>query len=297
MKIGVSLPVRELRDDLGAIRAFAQAAEALGFTHLRVPEQIARADSGHLHEPLTLLAWVAGVTESIELVPSVLALPARQTLLVAKQAAEIDILSGGRLRLGVGLGSSRREYGSLGQDFATRGRRCTEQMQLLRRLWTEREVDFEGEFDRVSRNGIDPLPIQRPIPMWIGGASVPSAPVIERIGRHADGWFAICAPDDFADLRARIDDVARAAGRDPAQIGAESGVGIQGRSDAEWLDLVEARRATGVTHLCMRTLGADLDGGAHLAALAHVHRRLEEAGFSLDRVEERPAVGEPGERG
>jgi probable F420-dependent oxidoreductase len=277
MRIGVSLPVRELRDDLGAIRAFSQRAEGLGFTHLRVPDQVARKDSGPLHESLTLLSWVAGCTSSIELVPSVVVLPSRQTVLFAKQAAEIDQLSSGRLRLGIGVGSSREEYESLGQDFETRGRRCSEQMQLLRELWTRPLVTFEGEFDRIRENGIDPLPIQRPIPMWIGGASSPSPPVVERIGRHADGWFAICAPEQFSGIRAQIDAVAREAGRDPREIGAESGVGIQGRSDTEWLDLVATRRATGVTHLCMRTLGGDLNAHEHLQALEHIHRLLNDA--------------------
>jgi probable F420-dependent oxidoreductase len=276
MKIGVSLPVRELKDDLAAIRDFAQLAEELGYTHLRVPDQVARQESGHLHEPLTLLSWIAGVTSSIELVPSVIALPARQTVLFAKQAAEIDLLSSGRLRLGIGVGANRREYGSLGQDFSTRGRRCSEQMQLLRRLWTEPEVTFEGEFDRVSKNGIDPLPIQRPIPMWIGGASVPTRPVLERIGKHADGWFAICAPEQYADIRAQIDAFAREAGRDPAEIGAESGVRVPGRTEEEWLALVEARRATGVTHLCMRTLDGHLGAKEHLDMLRDIHQRLNE---------------------
>ena len=179
VKIGVSLPVRELADDLAAIRDFAGLAEELGFTHLRIPEQIARKDSGHLHEPLTLLSYLAACTSAIGLVPSVLILPARQTVLVAKQAAEIDRLSGGRLRLGVGVGRSRAEFQALGQDFATRGRRCSEQMGLLKQLWTQDEVVFEGEFDQVDHVGIDPLPIQRPIPMWIGGASAPSEPVFD----------------------------------------------------------------------------------------------------------------------
>jgi alkanesulfonate monooxygenase SsuD/methylene tetrahydromethanopterin reductase-like flavin-dependent oxidoreductase (luciferase family) len=254
MKIGVSLPVRELRDDLSAIRDFAQLAEELGFTHLRVPDQVARPQSGHLHEPMALLCWVAATTASIELVPSVIVLPARQTLMVAKQAATLDVLSGGRLRLGVGVGGSRDEYTGLGQDFSTRGRRCSEQMQLLRRLWTEPEVHFEGEFDRIDGNGIDPLPIQKPIPLWIGGASAPSAPVLRRIGAFA-----------------------RAVGRDPASIDAESGVGIAGRSEQEWMEIVAARRATGVTHLCMRTLGGDLDASGHLAALRRIRELLDGA--------------------
>jgi probable F420-dependent oxidoreductase len=278
MRIGVSLPVRELRDDLGAIREFAQRAEEFGYTHLRIPEQIARQDSGHLHEPLTLLAYLAGCTSRIELVPSVLVLPARQTVLVAKQAAEIDRLSGGRLRLGIGVGGNKREYRALGQDFSTRGRRCTEQMQLLKRLWTEDDVLFEGEFDTVKHVGIDPLPIQRPIPMWIGGASLPSEPVLCRIGAHADGWFALCAPEEYAGIRARIDEHARAAGRDPATIGAESGLGVPGRSEAEWLGLLDARQSTGITHLCMRTLGGELDAPGHLDLLQRIHAILRDKG-------------------
>ncbi len=279
MKIGVSLPVRELEDDLAAIRDFAALAESLGFTHLRIPEQIVRKDSGHLHETLTLLAYLAGCTTTIGLVPSVLVLPARQTALVAKQAAEIDILSGGRLRLGIGVGRSRREFQALGQDFASRGRRCSEQMQLLRRLWTEEEVVFEGEFHRLNGVGIDPLPIQRPIPIWIGAASVPSEPVLRRIGEHADGWFALCSPEEYPDLRARIDEYARKAGRDPRDVGAESGIGIHGRTEAEWLGILDDRKATGVTHLCMRTLGGGLSAKRHLDALTGIHRILSEKGY------------------
>jgi len=278
MRIGVSLPVRELRDDLGAIREFAQLAEELGFTHLRIPEQIIRKESGHLHEPLTLLAYLAGLTRAIELVPSVLVLPARQTALLAKQAAEIDILCAGRLRLGVGVGSSRREFQALGENFATRGRRCSEQMQLLKRLWTEPSVDWVGEFHTVRGVGIDPLPIQQPIPMWIGGGSIPSEPVLRRIGEHADGWFALCAPEEYADLRVKIEGFATSAGRDPHAIGAESGLGIHGRSRSEWLSLLTARQQTGITHLCMRTLGGELDAAEHLAALRSVHHILEGEG-------------------
>ena len=255
MKIGVSLPVRELEDDLAAIRDFAALAESLGFTHLRIPEQIVRKDSGHLHEPLTLLAYLAGCTTTIGLVPSVLVLPARQTALVAKQAAEIDILSGGRLRLGIGVGRSRREFQALGQDFASRGRRCSEQMQLLRRLWTEEEVVFEGEFHRLNGAGIDPLPIQRPIPMWIGGAGVPSEPVLRRIGEQADGWFALCAPEEYSGLRARIDEYALKACRNPQDIGAESGIGIHGRTEAEWLGILEARKGASRICACARSAG------------------------------------------
>ncbi len=277
MKVGISLPVRELRDDLGAIRAFTVRAEELGFTHLRIPDQIARPEAGHLHEPLTLLAYLAAVTERIELVPSVLVTPARQTVWLAKLAAGVDHLSGGRLRMGIGVGGNAAEYGALGVPFATRGRRCSEQMELLRRLWTEEQVSFQGEFDTVEGNGINPLPIQRPIPLWIGGSvGEPPAPVLERIGRLADGWFALCEPEELPAITEKIRKIAVGAGRDPDAIGAESGVGIGGRSEEEWSGIVLARRASGVSHLCMRTLGAELDADGHLRAMERIRVVLDD---------------------
>ena len=182
MKIGISLPVREMQNDVGAIKEFAQLADELGFNHLRVPDQVLRPDSGHLHESLTLMAYVAALTDRIELVPSVVVLPSRQTALVAKQAAELDVLSNGRLRLGIGVGKNEEEYKSMGQTFSTRGARCDEQLRLLRRLWTEPVVDFQGIWDQVQGSGLNPLPIQQPIPVWIGAKALPVKSVIERIG-------------------------------------------------------------------------------------------------------------------
>ncbi len=271
MRIGVSLPVRELKDDLAAVRDFAQAAEELGFTHLRVPDQVARPTSGPLHEPLTLLSYVAALTSRIELVPSVIVLPVRQTALVAKQAAEIDVLSGGRLRLGVGVGGNREEYLALGQDFHTRGQRCEEQIELLKLLWTQETVDFEGRWDRVANTGINPLPVQRPIPIWIGASSAtllaPSEPVLRRIARHADGWFAIIPPGEVLKVLTNLRRHAEDAGRDPSQIGTEGGVGVCGRTPEEWMQIVKEWRDAGATHVCMRTLGGGLDAAGHIEAL------------------------------
>ena len=151
-------------------------------------------------------------------------------------------------------------------------------MRLLKLLWTLPEVSFDGEFDQLSKVGIDPLPIQRPIPMWIGAAVLPSEPVLKRIGEHADGWFALCSPEEYPALRARIDEHARAAGRDPAAIGSESGIGIHGRTEEEWLGILHARKNAGATHLCMRTLGGELDAKGHLDALTRVHQILVEEG-------------------
>ena len=277
MRIGISLPVRELQNDMAAMRDFAQTADELGFTHLRVPELLIRPGSGELHESLTLLSWVAALTTNIELVPSVIILPARQTVMVAKQAATIDVLSGGRLRLGVGIGGSAEEYAALGQDFHTRGRRCDEQLELLRLLWTQDSVDFEGRWDRVEGAGIGPLPVQRPIPVWIGpggGAPLPER-VLRRIGRFADGWFAIVPREHVASTQEAIVRHAEEAGRDPADIGIEGAVGVAAGANAEWLADVDAWEGVGATHLCLRTLGADLDAAGHLAALRAAREVLD----------------------
>lgn len=271
MQVGVSLPVRELENDIGAIREFAQAAEESGLRHLRVPDQVIRPGNKPLHEPLTLLAFIAACTSTIELVPSIIVLPVRQTALVAKQAAGIDVLSGGRLRLGIGVGGNAAEYAAMGIDFHTRGARCSEQMQLLKRLWREDEITFRGRFDTIVESGINPLPQKRAIPMWIGASSNPGDAVVERIGQHADGWFVLASPADYPDLRARIDAAATAANRDPGNIGTEAGVAVVGEREAEWQSRVSNWHATGLTHLCLRTLGGALRGGdQHIARLREV---------------------------
>jgi probable F420-dependent oxidoreductase len=267
MRIGVSLPVRELGDDIGAIKAFAQAAEELGLTHLRVPEQIIRPGSGALHEPLTMMTLIAGATEKIELVPSVLILPARQTVLVAKQAASLDRLSGGRLRLGIGVGKDPVEYEALGADFTNRGARCEEQMGLLNRLWTEETVSFEGRWHKISDAGINPLPIQKPIPMWIGASGVPAQRIRRRIGTLANGWFVLASPEEYPEIRDDIHRAAEAAGRDPSSIGAEAGVAVVGPREKEWKSRVAGWRDMGLTHLCLRTLGGGLKPEEHIVRL------------------------------
>ena len=276
MRVGVSLPVRELGNDMGAIRAFAQAADDIGYTHLRVPDQVLRPGSGALHEPMMLLAYVAAVTERIELVPSVIVTPARQTVLLAKQAAELDILAGGRVRLGVGVGGSAPEYAALNQDFGTRGARVEEQLDLMRALWTREQVDFEGRWDSVRGAGLSPLPVQRPIPVWIGASGVPVARIRTRIGRQADGWFVLCSPDEFPGIRDDIAAAARAAGRDPESIGTEAGVAVVGPRAPEWRDRVRGWRAMGLTHLCLRTLGGGLAPEEHLGKMEEAYGELAE---------------------
>jgi len=270
MKIGVSLPVREMAGDIGAIRDFAQTAEGLGLTHLRVPEQILRPGNKHLHESMMLLSYVAAITTRIELVPSVVMLPARQTVLFAKQAAELDVLSGGRVRLGIGVGTSKAEYDFLGIEFITRGRRCDQQIALLKRLWTEDEVEFDGEFDRVSGAGLNPLPVQQPIPLWVGARPVPGNAIKRRIGQQCDGWFVLCDPDQFPGVRDGIAAEAMAVNRDPEEIGMEAGVAVVGEREAEWQSRVANWRKAGLTHLCLRTLGGGLETTEHIPKLEQV---------------------------
>ena len=276
LKVGVSLPVREMRDDLGALKEFAQGAEELGLTHLRVPDQVFRPKSGHLHEPMMLLSYIAAVTSRIELVPSVIVLPARQTVMFAKQAAELDVLSQGRVRLGIGVGGSREEYESLGEDFSQRGKRCSEQMTLLKQLWCGQSITTAGEFDQISEDTyLDPLPVQRPIPMWIGGAGVPAHSVRRRIGELADGWFVLCDPDAFSALRDSINSYAEAAGRDGANLGMEAGVAVVGPRQAEWQSRVQDWSDRGLTHICLRTLGGGLEVAEHLPTLQAVAEQLK----------------------
>ncbi|MEM9620644.1 MAG: TIGR03619 family F420-dependent LLM class oxidoreductase [Pseudomonadota bacterium] len=267
MRVGISLPVREMAGDLGAIKAFAQAAEDLGLRHLRIPDQVIRPESGHLHEPLSLLCYLAAVTSHIELVPSVLVLPLRQTALVARQTAALDVLSEGRLRLGIGVGANPAEYKAMGVDFHTRGVRCDEQLEVLHQLWTQPVVNFEGEYHHIEDNGIDPRPTRGAIPVWVGARAIPSAPVIRRIGRWASGWFVLAAPEDYTGVKQAIDEAAVAAGRQPADIGTEAGVAVVGPREAEWQSRVSNWHATGLTHLCLRTLGGGLAVDEHIGRM------------------------------
>ena len=201
MRIGVVFPQTELGSDPIVIRDYAQTAEGLGFTHLLAYDHVLGANpdrpggwSGpytHLtpfHEVFVLLSYLAGVTRQLELVTGIVILPQRQTALVAKQTATLDVLSGGRLRLGVGLGWNEVEYTALNENFHTRGKRMEEQVALLRRLWTEPLVDFKGNWHTIPDAGINPLPIQRPIPVWFGGMTEAA---MRRIARLADGWIIL----------------------------------------------------------------------------------------------------------
>jgi probable F420-dependent oxidoreductase len=229
MQLGAFFPTRDMPADHGAIREWAQAAESIGFDFVEVPDHVLAADRNALpdfegpyditdsfHETLVTLAFIAGVTTRIGLASGVLILPQRQTALVAKQTAQLDIVSNGRLRLGVGVGWNTEEYKALGQEWTTRGRRQAEQVELLQHMWTQRTVDFKGDFDSVHHLGLNPLPVQRPIPLWFGGSA---EPVLRRAARFGQGWIPLGDPDELVKERlARLHTYLTENGRVPSGV-------------------------------------------------------------------------------
>lgn len=285
MQVGVVFPQTELGADPGAVRHYAQGAAELGFAHLLTYDHVLGADpaayqgwsgpydiDSMFHEPFVLFGYLAAVT-SLELVTGVIILPQRQTALVAKQAAEVDLLTGGRFRLGVGLGWNPVEYEALGKRFGNRGARLGEQVSLMRRLWTERSVTHAGDHERITAAGLAPLPVQRPIPVWFGANS---APALRRAGRLADGWFPQVQPGPGLDeARSILVQAAKTAGRDPAGIGMEGRVSWGAGGADKVAQQVGAWREAGASHVSVNTMRAGLGSAdGHLAALAEVAATL-----------------------
>jgi len=289
VRVGVVFPQTELGGDVAAVRTYGQGVEGLGFSHLLAYDHVLGADPAvhapwhgpydlatTFHEPFVMFGYLAGVTTAIELVTGIIILPQRQTALVAKQAAEVDLLAGGRFRLGVGLGWNAVEYEALGQRFDQRGRRLSEQIGLLRRLWTEASVTHAGEFDTITGAGLAPPPVQRPIPVWIGGASDAA---YRRIGRMADGWFPQVRPGDDLDRAVGlITEAAEQAGRDPGKLGMEGRVRWDPADPARFARQLDKWRQAGATHVSIDTMAVGLDGvDDHLSSLA---RAAELAGVA-----------------
>jgi probable F420-dependent oxidoreductase len=297
MHIGVNVPIIELRADLAGLRDFVQAAEELGYAHLRILDHVLGADpqfhpevpefpythQSYLHEPLTLMSYLAALTTRVQLVTAILILPQRQTALVAKQAAEVDVLSSGRLRLGIGVGWNPVEYEALGENFHNRGRRCEEQIAVLRALWTQEVVDFKGQWHQINHAGLNPMPVQRPIPIWIGAGRsarpIPPEAALRRIGRLADGWFPMFSPvEEGRNAIARMRDYALQSGREPSAVGIEGRVAVAGRTPQDWLAQVKAWEELGATHLSVGTGGGGLKSPhQHINALRQFKEAMDGA--------------------
>ena len=285
MQIGVVFPQTEIGNDPAVIRDYAQTAEDLGFGHILAYDHVLGANPDRpggwdrpynfqspFHEPFVLYGFLAGQTRRIEFFTGILILPQRQTALVAKQAAAVDVLSGGRLKLGVGVGWNAVEYEALGMDFGTRGRKMEEQIGLLRSLWTQPLVTFDGRFDKIPDAGINPLPVQQPIPIWMGGMS---DAVQKRVGRLADGWFPqrITPGPEAQEILERVRGYAHNAGRDPAAIGMHVTMNAARQSPDEWAATTEAWQALGITHVSLNTMGSGFATVQHIDAI----RRFRDA--------------------
>ncbi len=267
MHIGAVFPQLEIGNDPAQIKAYAQAAEAMGYTHLVAYDHVVGAHPDRpggwrgpytyrdaFHEPFVLFGFLAAVTSRIEFVPGVIILPQRQTVLVAKQAAELDVLSRGRLRLGVGLGWNAVEYEALNEDFRNRGRRIEEQIALLRQLWTNDIADFKGQWHRIDRAGLNPLPVQRPIPIWMGGFADPA---LRRIARLADGWIALVPPrEQSREVIERFRTYVREAGREPAAVGLETRISASIGTPDVWAQALTFFSEAGANYIEFNTMKA-----------------------------------------
>jgi len=279
MKIGVIFPQTEFKPDPIAIRDYAQAVEGLGFSHIHAYDHVLGANperpggwtgpytyKSSFFEPFVLFSYLAGLTHTIEFDTGILILPQRQTALVAKQAATLDVLSHGRTRLGVGNGWNAIEYTALGENFHNRGKRMEEQVELLRLLWTQPLVNFHGRWHNIPDAGINPLPIQRPIPIWFGGTD---DRVLSRMARLGDGWMLnIRALEQARPKLDRLYQYLEEGGRDKASFGIELRLSMSLVGPDSWTRFIEECAALGATHLMVNTMGCGYEtSSAHLEAL------------------------------
>ncbi len=288
MKIGVIYPQTELQGNPEAVRDIGLATEALGFDHLLVYDHVVGAthdrepklwgpytEKHPFHDPLVMFAYLAGITRRIELVTGILILPQRQTVLVARQAADLDLLSNERFRLGVGIGWNYVEYDALGQDFRTRGKRVEEQVQLLRRLWSEPLVTFEGQFDRIDRAALVPRP-KRVIPIWLGGfADV----ALRRAAAIGDGFIFADGASDATEQASKLRQFLKDADRSEAGFGFHCNM-LKAKSPQAVVETALRWRDTGGTHACVSTMGQGFTTtGAHVDYMKQVVDALQAAGL------------------
>jgi len=286
MKIGFVYPQTEFGNDPGAIRDLAQSAEELGFSYVLAYDHVVGVNPERpgwdgpydfqtpFQSPLLLFSFMAGVTKQLGFATGILILPQRQTALVAKQAATLDVLSGGRLRLGVGVGWNEPEFTALGENFHDRGRRIEEQVQVLRDLWTNPLVNYSGDWHNIPEAGINPLPIQEPIPIWFGGhAEV----VLQRAAKLGDGWMPnYRTAEEARPALTKLDGYLEQSDRKRSEFGLEARIRYGDQTPAEWEQLLAGWRAAGATHISFNTMGAGLDTPSeHLEALRLIASNMD----------------------
>lgn len=289
MQVGVVLPQVEMGDDPAILREYVVTAESLGYEHVLAYDHVLGVHpdregwdgpydyTDQFHEPFTLFGYFAAATDQINFVTGILVLPQRQTPLVAKQAAEVDVLSNGRLRLGVGIGWNNPEYVALDEDFSNRGYRIEEQITVLRDLWTNPLVDYQGDYHSIPNAGINPLPVQQPIPVWMGGSA---DPVLRRTARLADGWIPRTTPQtSLTDQLDRLMTHAREVDRDPADIGIHGRFrAVSGQPD-DWIDQATKWNEIGADYLGINTMYQELSPSEHIKQIRTVATTLSDAGF------------------
>lgn len=283
MQIGVTFPQNEIGADPAGIRDYVQAVEEQGYRHLVIYDHVLGADTTNrpgwqgytykelFHEVFVVLGYIAAISQ-LELATDVLVLPQRQTALVAKQAAEVDVLSGGKFRLGIGIGWNPVEYEALGKEFRARGPVIEEQIEVLRLLWSQPSVTFKGKYHSITEAGLNPLPVHRSIPIWTGGSA---DTLLRRTARVANGWFPLGRPDE--QMRAtvgRLRTYIEEAGRDINEVGIEAAINVREGNLDEQIRQTEQWRQIGATHISLNTMGAGFRSlDEHLDAL----RRYKEA--------------------
>jgi probable F420-dependent oxidoreductase len=296
MQLGALLPLGDIGGEPRVVREFAQTAEDIGYDFLEAPDHVLGVNAASrpgwdrntsedlFHDPFVLFGYLAGCTAKLGFSTGVLILPQRQTVLVAKQAASLDVLCGGRFRLGIGVGWNEVEFTGLNENFHNRGRRSAEQVQVMQALWAEPHVTWESRWHRIEDAGINPRPQSGRVPVWFGGHHERT---LERIAQMGDGWMPNAYPPDqsaldvFAKLRSMIDK----AGRDPAKVGIEVWVAMGSGTDADWADEARFWKQAGASHLCLTTTFnrrhhrriAGHTMADHLAALRRYHAAVADS--------------------
>jgi probable F420-dependent oxidoreductase len=296
MQLGALLPLGDIGGDPAVVREYAQTAEAIGYDFVEAPDHVLGVNAASrpgwdrntsedlFHDPFVLFGYLAGCTQKLGFSTGVLILPQRQTVLVAKQAASLDVLCGGRFRLGIGVGWNEVEFTGLNENFHNRGRRSEEQVQLMQQLWAEQHVNFKGRWHLIEDAGINPRPASRRVPVWFGGHHERT---LSRIAKWGDGWMPNAYPPDHTALEifAQLRRLTEAAGRDPAAVGIEVWVSMGSGTEADWAKETRFWKDAGASHLTLTTtfhrrLHRRIPGHGmadHLAALRRYHAAVADA--------------------